>query len=192
MFWSRPPWDRHGSSIVGELYDGALMSFGTQVQVWNPSKPSASSSAPVSRGSEPGHQVASVGPDGADNRADRRHVVVVTEERRAHPAAHLPVRVRARGAHQRLAPGSSRPSVERATKAWTTLPELAPAACHPAEGRASRRRVARANPGRPRTALRRPSRCRGRTGGRSGPSRAEPRARTSVSPFAELRAKTLD
>jgi hypothetical protein len=43
-----------GVAIVGELYAGASMSLDTQVHVWNPLNPSASSSAPVSRGSRPG------------------------------------------------------------------------------------------------------------------------------------------
>ena len=59
------------------------MSFGVQAQVWRPSKPSASSSSPVSRGSRPGHEIAGVGPDRGDRGAGRRDVVVVAEERRA-------------------------------------------------------------------------------------------------------------
>jgi hypothetical protein len=42
MFWSSAPWERQASAIVGESYAGASMSLGIQVQVWKPSKPSAS------------------------------------------------------------------------------------------------------------------------------------------------------
>ena len=39
MFWSRPPWFRQGSAFVGDVYAGALMSFGTYVHGWKTANP---------------------------------------------------------------------------------------------------------------------------------------------------------